>query len=290
MTDMKIKALAPWFGGKRNLAPKIVEVLGKHRVYWEPFCGSMAVLMAKPPCVMETVNDLHADLINLARVIRDPLLGPQLYRQLRRTLMHEEIFKESAARYRAVDWGYLKGIAEPNVKRAYDYFLLSWIGRNGVAGTSNYNQGYCARYTANGGHAAKRFKSAIGSISAWRRRMANVTILDRDAFELLERIDDKAGTAIYIDPPYLKKGAKYIHDFEESDHQRLAELLQRFSRARVVVSYYDHPKLAELYPDWQRIELNVTKSLVSQGRRDKNNKVKVVEVLLVNQGREELFE
>ncbi|KKK94504.1 hypothetical protein LCGC14_2682220 [marine sediment metagenome] len=45
----KIKAIAPWFGGKRNLAPKIVDALGDHRVYWEPFCGSMAVLMAKPP-------------------------------------------------------------------------------------------------------------------------------------------------------------------------------------------------------------------------------------------------
>jgi len=65
-SEMKIKAIAPWFGGKRNLAPRIVELLGKHRVYWEPFCGSMAVLMAKLPCVMETVNDLHADLINLA--------------------------------------------------------------------------------------------------------------------------------------------------------------------------------------------------------------------------------
>ena len=27
--DMKIKALAPWFGGKRNLAPRIVELLAK---------------------------------------------------------------------------------------------------------------------------------------------------------------------------------------------------------------------------------------------------------------------
>jgi hypothetical protein len=29
----------------------------------------MAVLMAKPAATMETVNDLHGDLVNLARVI-----------------------------------------------------------------------------------------------------------------------------------------------------------------------------------------------------------------------------
>jgi len=281
VNKMKIKALAPWFGGKRNLAPRIIELLGKHRVYWEPFCGSMAVLLNKPPCVMETVNDLHGDLINLARVIQDQQLGPKLYRYLRRTMMCELLFREAAERYRQRT--YHKPADEPDVDRAYDYFICAWLGRNGVAGTLSYNQGFCVRYTANGGHAAKRWQSAIGSIPAWRRRLANVTILQRDAFELLKRIDDKRGTAMYIDPPYLVKGAKYIHDFEDADHQRLAELLRRFTQARIVVSYYDHPKLVELYPDWQRHEIMVTKSLDNQNRRDKENKgVRVVEVLLVN--------
>jgi len=43
-----ITALAPWFGSKRNLAPEIVRELRRHSCYWEPFCGSMAVLLAKP--------------------------------------------------------------------------------------------------------------------------------------------------------------------------------------------------------------------------------------------------
>lgn len=43
-----ITAIAPWFGSKRTLAPRIVAELGSHRAYWEPFCGSMAVLLAKP--------------------------------------------------------------------------------------------------------------------------------------------------------------------------------------------------------------------------------------------------
>lgn len=73
MTDnlsAKIKAIAPWFGGKRTMAPAIVTELGKHSQYFEPFCGSMAVLFAKKPSQKETVNDLHGDLINLARVLQ----------------------------------------------------------------------------------------------------------------------------------------------------------------------------------------------------------------------------
>ena len=64
----RISALAPWFGGKRTLAPAIVEELGPHTAYWEPFCGSCAVLFAKPPLAFEQINDLHGDLINLAMV------------------------------------------------------------------------------------------------------------------------------------------------------------------------------------------------------------------------------
>ena len=48
-TQAKIKAIAPWFGGKRSMAPMIADVLGDHRAYWEPFCGSMAVLFATKP-------------------------------------------------------------------------------------------------------------------------------------------------------------------------------------------------------------------------------------------------
>lgn len=276
---MKITALAPWFGSKRNLAPEIVRELGEHRVYWEPFCGSMAVLLVKPACIMESVNDLHGDLINLARVVQCPRLGACLYRRLRRTMMHETLHREAAERHRAR--GYL-GNTLPDVEAAYDYFLCAWLGRNGVAGTSSYNQGFCVRYTANGGHAATRWNSVIQSIPAWRDRLRNVTILCRDGFELMDRMDDKAGTAMYVDPPYIVKGAKYVHDFTGPDHKRLADSLGRFKETRIVVSYYDHPLLAELYPAWAKRTIEVTKAMVNQGMRDKSGAVKAQEVLLIN--------
>lgn len=276
---MKIKALAPWFGGKRNLAPTIVELLGSHRVYWEPFCGSMAVLLVKPPCIMETANDLHGDLVNLARVIQHEQFGPKLYRRLRRTMIAEQLFREAAERY--AQRTYDSQVDKPDLDRAYDYFICAWLGRNGVAGTQSYNQGFCVRYTSRGGDSATRWQSAILSIPAWRRRLANVTVLQRNAFDLLEKIEDRKGTAIYIDPPYLEKGAKYIHDFDDSEHKRLAEMLARFKLSRVVVSYYDHPLLAELYPDWARCEVTVSKALANQGCRGSKN-VKAKEVLLIN--------
>jgi len=277
---MKIKALAPWFGAKRNLALRIVELLGKHSAYWEPFCGSMAVLLAKPRCVMETVNDLHGDLINLARVIQHEKLAQKLYRRLRRTLMHEQIFIEAADRCR--ERGHCFDASEPDLDRAYDYFVCSWMGRNGVSGTTGYNQGYCLRFTSRGGHAATRWKSVVESIPAWRRRLCQVTILQRDAFDIIPRIEDEPKTALYIDPPYIEHEKDYVNKIKSDDHQRLAKMLHRFQKARVVVSYYDHPKLNELYPDWQRHEIVISKALAHQAVRGKND-IKVKEVLLVNQ-------
>lgn len=278
-SEMKIKAIAPWFGGKRNLAPQIIAEFGEHRAYWEPFCGSMAVLMAKEPCRMETVNDLLGDLINLARVVQHRQLGPQLYRRLRRSLCAESLFDEAAERMRQRGW---TAAGELDVDRAYDYFLTGWLGRNGMAGTPSYNQGFCRRFTNNGGHAAKRFTSAVESIPAWRTRLRDVTILNDDAFDLLPRIEDAAGAVIYVDSPYVEKGAKYIHDFGREDHARLAAEVRRFRKARVVVSYYNHPLLNELYGGWTKRRLDATKAIGNQGMRDSGGAVKAPEVLLIN--------
>lgn len=285
---MKITALAPWFGSKRNLAGEIIAELGKHSIYWEPFCGSMSILLNKEPCIMETVNDLHRDLINLARVVQDDTEGPRLFDRLNRTAMHEGLFADASAAIEGAE------ASDFDPLRAYQYCVVAWLGRNGVAGTASYNGHFCVRYTGNGGHAAKRWRSVIESIPDWWFRLQNVTILCRDAFELLERIDDKAATVIYIDPPYIEKGTTYLHDFGMQskrsqdkaaaieEHCRLASLLQRFTKARVVVSYYEHELLAELYPGWTKRPLKATKSLVSQGRRDKTGAVAAPEVLLIN--------
>ena len=87
-------------------------------------------------------------------------------------------------------------------------------------------------------------------------------------------------------------GSRYLHDFDESDapllgdgddHARLATALERFKNARVVVSYYDDPRLDELYPQdrWRKVDQARHKNLASQNRRGAV-KATAPEVLLVN--------
>lgn len=275
-STMKITAIAPWFGSKRTLAPKIVAELGKHSAYWEPFCGAMSVLLAKPPASMETVNDLHGDLINLARVIQDDDCGPAFYRRLRRTWLHDDTYAESLEMMRT--------LSEPDDgmhddERAYWFFVKSWMERNGYAGTQGRGPGHFAvRYTKNGGHGATRVQRATDSIPAWRRRMRQVTILRRDGFDLLDRIEDARGVVIYIDPPYIEKNAKYVHDFELEDHHRLSRTVRRFQQTRVVISYYDDARIRDLYEGWAFVSHEVTKGLSNESGRGTT----ATELLIIN--------
>src|SRR5699024_6446277 len=71
---MSAPALKPpfsYYGGKTTLAPQIAKLLPAHDHYVEPFAGLVAVLLAKEPSPMETVNDLEGDLMIFWRVLRD---------------------------------------------------------------------------------------------------------------------------------------------------------------------------------------------------------------------------
>lgn len=271
--EAKIKAICPWFGGKRTLAPRIVAELGKHSAYWEPFCGGVSVLLAKPESSHETINDLHGDLINLARVIANDQLYQYMYDRLSRVWCDEH--------RRDLSLKELADATDP-LDRAIHYFIVNWFGRNGFSGTTGCDKSsFAVRWTPNGGHGGQRFASAVDSIPAWHERMRRATILNRCGFEVVSKIDDHPKVAIYCDPPYLVKGAKYTHDFADTDHDRLAELLRRFKAARVVVSYYRHPRLEELYPGWTVVDCTVNKGLHNAGKRGQTG-AEAPEVLLIN--------
>jgi DNA adenine methylase len=242
----------------------------------------MAVLLAKEPSAFEAVNDLHGDLTNLARVVRDEGLSGRLFWRLRRTLAAEGLFRESLAAIRSGPAPSWEG-SDPDSRldRAYHYFVVSWLGVNGVAGSKRKGSSYARRYTSGGGDPGVRFAAAVESLPDWHERLRRVLIYSACGLEVCERVEDRDGTVVYCDPPYLVKGSSYDHDFTPEDHRRLAAALGRFMKTRVVVSYYDHPDLDVLYPGWVRVELPVTKAMVNGTNRRVGGPVSAPEVLLV---------
>lgn len=290
-----LKAIAPWFGGKRSMAPDIVGELGEHKSYYEPFCGSCAVLFAKPICSLETVNDLHGDLINLAMVLASDRWR-ELYEAVDRMLLSDALL-DALQETCATDWKpptTPNDISDADVRRATEYTVVAWQSRNGASGTKRTNYQICVRWTSGGGSAGIRWRAAVDSVPGWHDRLKGVVILNRDAFQILESIEDQAGTAIYLDPPYMhstRTNSEYVHDFAEhpadlfgavDDHERLATIAKRFKRARVVVSYYADPRLDELYAGWTRREFTQAKMMAAQNKRGQNSITEAPEVLLIN--------
>jgi DNA adenine methylase len=259
---MKITAVAPWFGGKRTIAPIIIAEAGEHRSWWEPFCGGISVILQKSRSRQEVLNDLHGDLTNLAMVLASDKC-PCLYAKAWRTLYSESLYNACRDAIAVKDFEFAASsevVSDAHVDRAYRYLVLSWMGRNGAAGTARINYQFTMRYTNNGGDSATRWIQVADSIPLWHDRLRGVVISRRDGIDLLEKIDDAPGTIIYLDPPYLNEGDAYEHTFSSGaggmfggdDHARTAEAARRFKHTRVIVSYYDSPRLDVLYPGWTK--------------------------------------
>lgn len=311
---MKIKALAPWFGGKRTLAPRIAAELGKHTQFFDPAAASLAVLFAKEPSQKETVGDLHGDITNLARVIACPSMGEQLYDRLCRVVMSEGLLEDARENleFHSIDAVLEECAGSPGavsplmLERAYWYFLASWMGRNGTAGTERLDYQIAVRWTKNGGSPTMRFRHAVESMPAWHRRLQNVVVLRRDMFEYLHKFEDHESTAVYLDPPYPPEvrtgfepaasgGGKYLHEFNHGgpdgavglfeagpdDHARAAAVLREYKHARIVVSTYDCPRYRALYEGWTFVDCAMNKSLHNQNGRGPRVQ-EAPEVLVIN--------
>jgi DNA adenine methylase len=284
-STMRVNSIAPWFGGKRTMAPEIVRQLGPHKYYFEGCAGSLAGVMAKLPAHHETVCDLHGAVVNLAWVLQGLESAPKLFGLLQRVMYDEPLFQRSKDWLEAFEACRQHEPEDPHWEWAYHYFICSWMGRNGVAGTALCNYQLATRWTHGGGSGPVRFRSAVESIPAWVDRLRNVVVLRRDLFDVLPKIEDSPEAAVYIDPPYLhgtmSGGASYLFDFSPDNHQRLAQEAKRFRKARVVLSYYDSPDLRELYAGWTFVDCSRHKHLHVQNARGSTRK-DAPEILIVN--------
>lgn len=274
--DAKILAVAPWGGNKRGLAARIVQSLGPHDFYLEPFAGGCAILPRKRPCEREFINDLNPAAANVLRCIRDQ--QPILSRILGATPFDKKVFEWA----REIVAAAKLDATSADVGIASQQLAAWWMGANGYAGTT-VKAWFAQRFSKTGGDPAVRWNSFRSSLPALSARLKGVTITCQDWCRVFDaKYHDQDGVAIYCDPPYFSKKFKYAHDFGPNDHVALAYQLNCFRRARVVVSYYDDELIPTLYPSerWERIEVSVSKA--SANARAGAKKTSATELLLVN--------
>lgn len=287
-----VKQLMPWFGGDAQSAGAIVEAIGEHTHFVDPFAGGLSVLFAKPRVACERVNDANGELVNLAQVVASEPAWKDLDERLARTVWCDEVYDDAR---QTVLW--CRSQAEINIppdghEWAYAAFVVAWMGRGGWSGTDTI-QGVSRRNDTGGGWSGTRFRAACDCLAWMHERLRTVEITSIDGIELAgafagKEKGDVPGLAIFCDPPFIEEGGAYAHTFDtrspletrEDDHSRLAAALNGYERARVVVEYHEHPRLEELYPPerWRRVPLE-TRDQVGNGKRGPKSSV-----LLVNDG------
>lgn len=237
----RVKPPTPYYGSKLAIAPAITALLPAHTRYVEPFAGSLAVLLAKPPSKHEIVNDLDKNIMTFWRVLRDQpedlarvcMLTPHS-REERRAAIHIPSEATDLERARLV-WSALTQ------------------GRTGTL----INTGWRHARDADKGNHARTMRMYVERIERVAERIRDVSLECRPAIDVIERYGGDTDTLIYADPPYLGSTRRANYKTEMSgkrSHQELAEALHS-CRATVVLSGYHSPLYDELYADWFSVEL-----------------------------------
>jgi DNA adenine methylase len=236
-----LKPPAPYFGGKMMIAERIAALFPPHRHYVEPYCGSLSVLLAKPPSAHETVNDLDGELMTFWRVLRDRPTDLE-----RACALTPHSRAEQQAAY------------EPTADEL-ELARRVWVQlTQGRAGTRRRTGWRHYVKTSDSTSMPDYLASYVQRIAPCAVRLAGVSLESMPALDLVAKYGADRDVLLYVDPPYLgstrcRSWDGYGHEMRgEVDHRALAEAL-RAARAGVVLSGYPSDLYdRELFPDWHR--------------------------------------
>lgn len=83
-----------YHGGKFILAPWIISHFSPHKIYTEVFGGGGSVLLRKKRSYAEVYNDKWDIVVNVFKIMRDPVKAAELERVLRLTPFSRTEFNE----------------------------------------------------------------------------------------------------------------------------------------------------------------------------------------------------
>lgn len=250
----------PYYGGKTRVAEEIASILPAHRHYVEPFFGAGSVLLAKPPIVMETVNDINGDLVHFFRTLRD-----------RPADLERACFLTPHARGEFLDAHVHRGEDADDIERARRTFVILSQGRNASLRKTGWAHFQNPGNMSNAGSRPSYIQRMVGRFAGIADRMLNVSIENRDALQVIAEYGSHRDVLLYVDPPYLvstrtSRGYEVEFDRPEQHGALLQALLD--CEASVVLSGYDSDLYADMLATWQTHTLTGARDGRGQARRE----------------------
>ncbi len=227
------------------MAQQIVAHMSPHRIYVEPFCGTAAVLFAKPRAAFELLNDRDEYIVTLMRVVRDR--PDELAAALAMTP------------YSRAEYQYSDPETAPDDLEVARRACVR-IGQSfAKAGLAEPSKGW--RISVRGGRACGlTWRDIPDKILAACERLRGVHLECNDATAIVERYGAEPDALLYVDPPYVGGSRKtpkiYRHEMGgETEHRALGGALAE-CKAHVLLSGYHSPLYDEMFGDWHRVEFS----------------------------------
>ncbi|MBX9661939.1 MAG: DNA adenine methylase [Novosphingobium sp.] len=256
-----VRPLAPYIGGKRNLAKRVVARINAlpHETYAEPFVGMGGVFFRRDRRPAgEVINDWSEDVSTFFRVVQRHYVPfmEMLRWQITSRAGFEKLLRQDPA-------------SLTDLERSARFLYLQKLAFGGrVRGrTFGVVHGAPARFDV----------TKVGPmIEAAHERLAGVIIERLPWAEFIARYD-RPGTLFYLDPPYYGCERDYGEGmFTREEFAAMAELL-RGVKGRFLLSLNDHPDVREIFAGFRFEEEAVRYTLAGMA----NSKV-VGEVIISN--------
>ena len=245
MTVAPSRPALRYFGGKAKIASFIISHFPPHASYLDAFGGGANILIQKPRSLVETYNDLNAEVVNFFRVLRDQ--------------PYELIHKLSLTPYARAEYeAAFEPTTEP-VEQARRTFIQLWMSIGGTGEKAQSGWRYVKRVKR--GSRAPAGYWTLDHLYAVAERLMGVQIECRDAFYLIPHYDTPT-TLTYLDPPYLHKtrsgGTRYQFELSTLQHEQLAAVARELE-GYCLISGYPSELYADLYElhGWKRVETTV---------------------------------
>lgn len=220
---LPVKPVAPWMGGKRNLAKRICALIDadQHITYAEPFVGMGGIFLrrtSRPRA--EFINDAQRDVYNLFRVLQEHYVA--FLDLLRFQITTQANFN----RLVGVDPDTLT-----DMQRAARFLFIQRLAFGGKVSGRNFG-------LATDRPARFNLTTLESDLEALHTRLSGVTVTCLDFAEFIQRVDHK-GVLFYLDPPYWGCEGDYGKAlFSRSRFEEMADLLGRL-KGRFILSLND---------------------------------------------------
>lgn len=255
-----MKSPFSYFGGKARISNKVIELIPKHTVYVEPFCGSATIMFKKPfpgfKCTdfyREVINDSNKEVFNFFQQLRDN--GEVLVEKLYFSLYSEAGYKESC------DFNVTDDLERArrffiNISHSFGHQLSAGWGRSVISDNMPLSR-----------HVKK-----IDKLPTYIERMRSVFVSNLDALECIEKWDSPQ-SFFYCDPPYPGTSQGHYAGYSLADFQRLIDKLDKCQGSFMLSCYNPDPSIV-IPGDWEKHEIETYCALSGTGKTRTNKSVK----------------